>query len=61
MAMKKYGDSKKAQVFRGREAVVLNEHIQRHGKALSDFTEKQLEAFHADLESIREAEEDAED
>jgi len=53
MAMKKTGDAVKAVVFSGEEAVVLNEHLQKQGKALSDFTDKQREALDSDLEAVR--------
>lgn len=54
MAMQKFGDSEPAEVFRGREASVVSEHIQKHGKAVSDFDDNQKSALNADLEAVRE-------
>lgn len=53
MAMKKTGDAVPAEVFSGEEAVVLNEHLQKRGKALSDFTDKQRAELDEDLASVR--------
>jgi len=53
MSMKKTGDAVPAQVFTGEEAVVLNEHLQKRGKALSDFTDNQREELDRDLEAVR--------
>ena len=59
MAMKKTGEAVPAEVFTGEEAVVLNEHLQKRGKALSDFTENQREELEADLEATRSKSEEA--
>lgn len=56
MAMQKFGDSEPAEVFRGREANVVSEHIQKHGKAVSDFDDNEKSALDADLSAVREEE-----
>ena len=61
MSMKKYTSPEKMEVFHGEEAVVLNKHLKRTGKAVSDFSEEELADFNSDLEKVREkAEEDSE-
>jgi hypothetical protein len=59
MAMKKTGDAVPAEVFTGEEAVVLNTHLQKRGKALSDFTDNQRDELEADLAKVRETQEES--
>ena len=54
MAIKKYGDAERADVFRGKEATVVNQHIKKLGKAVSDFSEEELNALNKDLEEVQE-------
>ncbi len=61
MSMKKYTSPEKMEVFHGEEAVVLNRHLKRTGKAVSDFNEEELKSFTEDLESVREKEADSEE
>lgn len=53
MAMKKYGDAQPAELFVGEEARVVNDHLRKTGKAVSDFSEGELAALNADLENVR--------
>lgn len=53
-SMKKYGTPEKAEVFVGDEAKVINKHLAKTGKTLSEFSEEELEAFNEDLEKARE-------
>lgn len=55
MAIQKYGQNEPAEVFRGREAAVVNDHMQRVGKAVSEFDENELDSLNNDLESVRES------
>jgi hypothetical protein len=57
--MKKYGNPEKVEVFSGEEATVVNTHLARTGKALTDFTDEEREAFHKDLEAVQPAKEEA--
>ena len=57
MAMKKYTTPEKAEVFSGKEATVVNKHLAKHGKAVSDFSDEEREALYADLEAVREKDE----
>lgn len=54
MAMQKFGDSEQAEVFRGREAAVVNAHMQRLGKAVSEFDDNEKQALQSELEGVRE-------
>ena len=56
--MKKYGTPEKAEVFAGKEAAVINKHLAKTGKALSEFSEDELEAFQKDLDKAREKDEE---
>lgn len=58
MAMRKTGGPEKIEVLRGKEAVVLNEHLAKTGKSLEDFTKKEREELHADLDEVREEADD---
>lgn len=52
--MEKYGDVEKAEVLRGEEAQVLNQHMERTGRySVSDFNKTQKEALQRDLEEAR--------
>lgn len=53
MGMQKYGDNQPAEVFVGEEAVVVSSHLQRTGKALSDFSEEERNALDEDLAKFR--------
>jgi hypothetical protein len=53
MTLKKYGDNQEAEVFRGEEATVVNKHIAKTGKAVSDFDTKELDALQDELEQVR--------
>lgn len=54
MTMKKYADGEgNAEVFRGKEAEVLNEHLSKTGKSLADFSDKERDSFHKDLDSVK--------
>lgn len=58
--MKKYAQGEgDVEVLRGEEAVVVNEHLAKTGKAVSDFNEKERKAFFNDLEKVRGTESDA--
>ncbi len=50
MALQKYGDAEHANVFHGRDASIVNVHMQRHGKAVSEFSEDEKAALYAELE-----------
>lgn len=54
--MKKYGQNEPLEVFRGKEAAVVNDHMQKVGKAVSDFDSEQLDALRADLQSVSDQE-----
>jgi len=56
MSMKKYTSPEKVEVFYGEEAAVVNRHLKRVGKAISDFSEEEKEALSADLEKAQEKE-----
>lgn len=56
MSMKKYTSPEKLEVFHGEEAVVLNRHLKRTGKAVSEFSDEERESFLSDLETVRERE-----
>jgi hypothetical protein len=52
--MKKYSQGEgNLEVLRGEEAVVVNEHLSKTGKAVSDFNENERQALHADLDRVR--------
>lgn len=53
MTLKKYGDAEQANVFHGREAQVVSTHMQRHGKAVSEFSKDEKAALSAELEAIQ--------
>lgn len=55
--MKKYTSPEKIEVFYGEEAAVVNKHLAKLGKAVSDFTDEEKEALQADLEAVRVEEE----
>lgn len=58
--MQKYGTSEPLEVFRGEEAAVVNSHMRKTGKAVSDFDKKELSELKKDLAGVREAGADAE-
>lgn len=53
MSMKKYTSPEKVEVFAGQEAAVVNRHLKRTGKAMSNFTEEELADLQSELESVR--------
>jgi hypothetical protein len=53
MGMEKYGDAAPAEIFTGKQAAVVNDHLRRHGKALSDFTEDERKALDVDLDNAK--------
>lgn len=56
--MKKYAQGEgNVEVLRGEEAVVVNKHLSKTGKAVTDFNDKEREALHADLDKVRGVEE----
>lgn len=57
MTLQKTGDNQPAEVFRGKEAEVVNRHMQRTGKAVSDFGPDELQRLNIELESVREPKE----
>jgi hypothetical protein len=63
MAMQKFGDVEKIEVLKGKEAQVLNQHMNKLGKyKVSDFSKEEKQALQQELESVRPQEdEDAED
>lgn len=60
MAMRKTGQDDKSKVldtvFRGREAQVFSDHMEKTGKVLGDFTDEERKAFEADLNEARRVE-----
>ena len=61
MAMKKYTTPEKLEVFSGEEATVVNKHLSKTGKAVSDFNEEERDAFLTELESVRPSKEETVD
>jgi hypothetical protein len=57
MAMKKYTSPAEVKVFTGVEAEVVNKHLSKNAKAVSDFNEDELSDLQSDLEGAREQEE----
>lgn len=57
MTIKKYGERESFEVFKGLEAEVVNQHLRKTGKAVSEFDEGELAALNADLETVRPTEE----
>lgn len=54
MAMRKTGDSQKIEVaYFGEEAPIVNAHLQRVGKSVSDFSAEEREALESDLQAFR--------
>jgi len=52
--MKKYSQGEgNLEVVRGEEAVVLNEHLAKTGKTIADFSDREREALHSDLDRVR--------
>lgn len=52
--MRKYSQGEgNLEVLRGEEAVVVNKHLAKTGKAVSDFTDDERAALHADLDAVR--------
>lgn len=60
--MRKYAQGEgDLEVLRGEEAVVVNEHLAKTGKTVSDFNDKERKAFHSDLDKVRGQDADADD
>ena len=54
MTMQKTGDAEKLEVLVGKEAQVLNKHMERLGKyKVSDFDKDEREALQTELEAVR--------
>jgi len=52
--MKKYSQGEgNLEVLRGDEAVVVNEHLSKTGKAVTEFSDSERQALHADLDRVR--------
>jgi hypothetical protein len=59
--MKKYSQGEGSlEILRGDEAVVVNEHLSKTGKAISDFSDEERKALHSDLDKVRGTEESEE-
>jgi hypothetical protein len=54
MGLQKFGDAEQAEVFRGKEAQVVNEALAKTGKAVSDFDQDELATLRARLDEVRE-------
>lgn len=57
MTLRKTGQPEQFEVFRGREASIVNSHVQRTGKAVSEFDQDELQLLTTELESVRESKE----
>ena len=58
--MRKYSQGEgNLEVLRGEEAVVINKHLAKTGKAVSDFSDDERTALHADLDAVRGEQEEA--
>lgn len=54
MAIKKYAQGEgNLEVLRGEEAVVVQSHLAKTGKAVVDFDDDERAALHDDLDSVR--------
>lgn len=54
MAIKKYAQGEgDLEVLRGEEAVVVQSHLSKTGKAVVDFDEKERQELHDDLDRVR--------
>jgi hypothetical protein len=54
MAIRKTGDAQKIDVaYFGEEAGIVNEHLQKVGKSVSDFSAEEKEALTKDLQAFR--------
>lgn len=59
MAMKKTGDAQKIDVaYYGEEAGIVNEHLSKTGKAISEFNRDEKRALQEELESFRSSREE---
>lgn len=59
MAMRKTGDAEKVQVaYFGEEAGIVNQHLQRVGKSIVDFSADEKKALNEDLQAFRASNED---
>jgi hypothetical protein len=59
MAMRKTGDASKIDVaYFGEEAGIVNEHLTKTGKSVSDFNVEEKEALEKDLQAFRASNED---
>jgi hypothetical protein len=60
MAMKKYAQGEgELEVFRGEEAVVVNQHMSKLGRAVSDFTDAEKIDLQSDLDALKPQEQEA--
>lgn len=55
--MQKFGDNQHAEVFQGKDAEIVNRHMAKTGKAVSDFDQDELQSLNSELESVRESKE----
>lgn len=54
MPIKKYATGEgELEVLRGEEAVVVQSHLSKTGKAVSDFSDEERKALHKDLDKVR--------
>lgn len=54
MAIKKYAQGEgDLEVLRGEEAVVVQSHLAKTGKAVTDFNDEEREALHEDLDRVK--------
>lgn len=60
MAMRKTGDASKIDVaYFGEEAGIVNTHLQRVGKSVSDFSADEKKALQEDLQAFRASKEES--
>jgi hypothetical protein len=53
--MRKYAQGEgDLEVLRGEEAVIVQSHLQRTGKSVTEFDDKERSALHDDLDRVRE-------
>lgn len=59
MAMRKTGDASKIDVaYFGEEATIVNEHLRKVGKSVSDFSADEKKALNKELEEFRASKEE---
>lgn len=61
MAIKKYAQGEgNLEVLRGEEAVVVQSHLAKTGKAVTEFSDEEREALREDLDQVRGVQPDSE-